>query len=349
MVAAVDGDDVIWWEQLGSPLLTVTTPNGGEIWRLGTSHEIQWTSQSDEDIAIELLNGDVTEVAIVESTENDGAYEWSIPTDISPGDNYRVRCTLVGGLEQDISNAPFTISSSPTLTLTPYQPPIIIPHSGGPALYWLEIENLAPVGGAGQYWSVAILPNGQEYGPLFVTNIALGPWGQYAPLNPFSIWVPAYAPPGIYEFLMHLGLHPTLIVSTDGFEIEKLSGASTSSLPESEWSIADWQNEAWELTGAPTVDGRTVQLPTSFAVAPAYPNPFNASTAISTSLPVAAKLTVTVHDVLGREVVVLADEQYTAGEHQLTFHAIGLASGLYFVRASVPDHLDKVHKVMLVR
>jgi hypothetical protein len=76
-------------------------------------------------------------------------------------------------------------------------------------------------------------------------------------------------------------------------------------------------------------------LPTEFGLAQNYPNPFNPTTAIQFSLPVAANLTLKIHDILGQEVVTLVNEQRGSG----TFEAVWdgrnsagkqVASGMYF-------------------
>ena len=161
--------------------------------------------------------------------------------------------------------------------------------------------------------------------------------------------MPPNAPAGTYEYVMNAGIHPNLIVATDSFEFEKLAGASTASLPESMWSVEDWHNEAWELTGAPSANAEAAPLPTSYMVSAAYPNPFNPSTTFTISLPEAAPLNVSVYNVMGRQVATLADGRFSAGLRQLTFDAYNLATGIYFIHASIPDKLDQVQKVMLVR
>jgi len=56
-----------------------------------------------------------------------------------------------------------------------------------------------------------------------------------------------------------------------------------------------------------------------------------------------------VYNLMGQQVAMLANGRMNAGTHSFTFDASDLASGLYFVRATVPDRLDKVQKIMLVR
>lgn len=63
-----------------------------------------------------------------------------------------------------------------------------------------------------------------------------------------------------------------------------------------------------------------------------YPNPFNPSTTIRFTLPEAVPVSLTVYDMLGRKVAVLADGVLSAGQHEVQFDASHLASGTYLYR-----------------
>jgi hypothetical protein len=59
------------------------------------------------------------------------------------------------------------------------------------------------------------------------------------------------------------------------------------------------------------------------------PNPFNPSTEIHFALKRAGRITLAVHDMLGRRVLTLADRDYEAGKHSIRFDGTGLPSGVY--------------------
>ncbi len=79
------------------------------------------------------------------------------------------------------------------------------------------------------------------------------------------------------------------------------------------------------------------------------PNPFNAMTTVTVALPEVSDLTVRIVNITGQQVAELAHGSYQSGVHEFAFDATGLASGIYFVHATVPGQLDAVQKVMLVR
>lgn len=94
-----------------------------------------------------------------------------------------------------------------------------------------------------------------------------------------------------------------------------------------------------------------VQVPESFKVGEAYPNPFNPSVTVPFSLPQSGQVTFTVYNVAGQQLFQQAAE-YEAGSHNFEFDAAGngndLVSGLYFIRAQY-DGLSSTIKVMLLK
>jgi FG-GAP-like repeat/Secretion system C-terminal sorting domain len=96
-------------------------------------------------------------------------------------------------------------------------------------------------------------------------------------------------------------------------------------------------------------DEFVLQVPQSFAVSHSFPNPFNASTQLTVTLPETSHLDVVVYNITGQQAAELANGQFNAGRHTLTFDASNLASGLYFMQATVPGHLYATQKVMLIR
>ena len=84
-----------------------------------------------------------------------------------------------------------------------------------------------------------------------------------------------------------------------------------------------------------------------------YPNPFNPTTSIEYQLPEAAKITMTVYDILGREVVQLVNGEVDKGHHAVTFDGAKCASGIYFVRMTAQGNdaepYVKTMKIVLMK
>jgi len=78
--------------------------------------------------------------------------------------------------------------------------------------------------------------------------------------------------------------------------------------------------------------GKQEALPVRYALEQNYPNPFNPSTTIRYELPKTSHVSLSVYDVLGREVSVLVNERRDAGVYEIKFDGSGLSSGVYFYR-----------------
>lgn len=100
---------------------------------------------------------------------------------------------------------------------------------------------------------------------------------------------------------------------------------------------------------------RETNAPPTFGLAQNYPNPFNPSTIIRFTVPftpagshTSGLVSLKVFDLLGREVATLMNEQLPAGEHEITFDASGLASGVFFYKL-VSGGLTQTKRMVLVK
>jgi len=119
-VAKVSSDSVSILLNKGS-LLTVTSPNGGENWKIDSTYNITWISSGTSgavNIEYSTDNGS-TWIEISASTENEGSFPWTIPDNQS--DSCLVRISDEDGKPSDTSDALFTISPVSGIT-TPELP-----------------------------------------------------------------------------------------------------------------------------------------------------------------------------------------------------------------------------------
>ena len=89
-------------------------------------------------------------------------------------------------------------------------------------------------------------------------------------------------------------------------------------------------------------------MPSHFALYPNYPNPFNPTTKITFSLPQLVKVTLTVYDVRGKEVINLVDEVLPAGHYEVAFEGSDLSSGVYFYRIQA-ERFVQSRKMLLIK
>ncbi|HEY9165733.1 MAG TPA: discoidin domain-containing protein [Candidatus Kryptonia bacterium] len=93
------------------------------------------------------------------------------------------------------------------------------------------------------------------------------------------------------------------------------------------YSIAEIMVQGTLATGVRSTNDL---LPKTYSLSQNFPNPFNPSTRIRFALPNAGDVTLTVYDVLGREVETLLHQRMSPGNYELDFDASRLSSGVYF-------------------
>ncbi|MBU1919793.1 T9SS type A sorting domain-containing protein, partial [bacterium] len=99
------------------------------------------------------------------------------------------------------------------------------------------------------------------------------------------------------------------------------------------------------LTETPSVGN---DLPKEFALYANHPNPFNATTTISFSLPIRSEVSLTVHDVLGRTTETLVAGSIEAGSHSLNWSCPDCATGVYFVVMQTAE-FRAIQKALLIK
>ncbi len=101
------------------------------------------------------------------------------------------------------------------------------------------------------------------------------------------------------------------------------------------------------------VDVNFLTTPESFRLDQNYPNPFNPSTEIGFALPQDTNIQVVVYDILGREIITLAEGIYSSGYHQITWNGrdsqgSAVPSGIYFYHLS-GDGVNLNGKMILMK
>jgi hypothetical protein len=106
-------------------------------------------------------------------------------------------------------------------------------------------------------------------------------------------------------------------------------------------------------------DLASTEIPTNITPKSSWSNRFNRnssfafkfpydSTTIKFELPKTSDVTLTVYDILGREVSVLVNERRNAGAYEVSFDGSNLASGVYFYRLQAGDY-DSTKKLLWVK
>jgi hypothetical protein len=113
-----------------------------------------------------------------------------------------------------------------------------------------------------------------------------------------------------------------------------------------------------EVHGSPGVDAgspplsalnKTIHLPKAYRLDQNYPNPFNPQTTIRFAVKEQGKITLTVYDLLGREVQKLVDDLYRPGEYQVVWYTANVAAGVYFYQFRAEKNIVLTRKMVLLK
>ncbi|MCP4152288.1 MAG: hypothetical protein GY757_31410 [bacterium] len=92
------------------PVISVTSPNGGEIWKVGSTEPVTWSFENiDGNVDIYLYKENIQTLLIGTAPVDSGSFSWSIPEDLTPADDYNIRIVQESSSIEDVSNAYFSI------------------------------------------------------------------------------------------------------------------------------------------------------------------------------------------------------------------------------------------------
>ena len=94
-------------------------------------------------------------------------------------------------------------------------------------------------------------------------------------------------------------------------------------------------------------------IPEEYALYPAYPNPFNPATTISYDLPNDDMVSITIYDMMGREVRTLVSASQTAGRKSIRWDGTNnaarqVAAGIYLCVIQTPQYF-KTNKIIMLK
>jgi hypothetical protein len=223
-----------------------------------------------------------------------------------------------------------------TVTLTPVNPPIVIPATGGSFNYNTSVTNNSNTPQNFQYWIMVTLPTGTNYGPVLgPVALTLNPAQTIARTRTQA--VPASAPAGTYVYHAYVGAYPNNITAQAQFNFSKSAIDGAHHLAGGNWNC----------TGEP-FPGESENTIKNYQLCSVYPNPFNPSTTISFELRDASFVSLTVYDITGKEIAVLANGRMEAGNHIAVFDGFELASGIYFYEIKT-DFGEYTGKMLLLK
>ncbi|MFH1861544.1 MAG: right-handed parallel beta-helix repeat-containing protein [bacterium] len=222
--------------------------------------------------------------------------------------------------------------------LTPHDAPLILPAAGGSFDFTIRITNIEAVGNPATVWCDITLPDGRIYGPT-IGPVALNVAPQFTIARDRTQNVPSWAPTGQYSYNAYAVSGAD--TSMDSFGFLKLGSAGAEG------------DGAWWNSGASLADeeyslNSSAEMPATFELSAPYPNPFNASTMLTFTLPQAGMVKLEVFDVHGRVVGAIHELPLPARMHTIPINGSDLPSGLYFARLESEGH-STVQKLVLLK
>ena len=241
------------------------------------------------------------------------------------------------------------------VAMMPGTSPVLIPAAGGSFTYDLRIRNATAGDITADIMIQAVLPGGSIHPVLFRAGVVL-PAGSTLLRTGLAQDVPAVAPAGTY--LYRLGaVQSGAVIGSDQFPFEKqVVGLGAG-------RVGGWTTTAAgglfledASGGSPlfgSAAGNGAVVPSKAVLHGAFPNPFNARTAVAFTLFGEDVVDLEVLDAAGRVLVsLLAGETLPAGRHEIVWDGrdgVGrpAASGAYFFRLSARGQVETRKAVLL--
>ena len=99
---------------------------------------------------------------------------------------------------------------------------------------------------------------------------------------------------------------------------------------------------------SPLANSDLTVVPETFKLEAPYPNPFNPVTQIEYSLPYASDVSLTVYDLLGRQIEILHNGMQQPEYYSISWDASKHSSGMYFIRMISGQYVH-TQKIMLIK
>jgi photosystem II stability/assembly factor-like uncharacterized protein len=358
------------------PAITLLTPNGGEAWEAGTTHQITWASGLIAAVRLDFsIDNGSTWIAISDNVPAGNlAYNWKLPKALTSQARVRVR-SLADSVLSDQSNGTFTIFFNGSIitvrngwnlislpvTAADQRRSILFPTSISNAFdydgnyhtkdtlhnglgYWLKFGAVQQLSLAGNTFSADTI--------AIVTGWNLiGAISQSISVNSITS-----EPPGIVtsQFFGYNGAYITAdsLRSAGGYWIKSsqdgqliLSSSSASPLTSKIRII-----ETTEIPPSAPADNITqlYLIPSRFELAQNYPNPFNPATEIKYQLSDRSQVTLKIFDLIGKEITTLVNETKEPGNYSASWNADNMPSGIYVYRLTA-GNITQARKMLLVK
>jgi len=306
------------------PVVTVTQPNGGEVWTVGQTYAITWSATDNIGVTSTSLyysyDGGADYYLIDNLSGNPGTYDWTVPNTPSTQCLVQVFAYDAAANEgSDVSDAYFTIEGAPPETPMFVESITMDKKVAGPNRWGYATPKV--VEDAGGYPALAgVTIYGHWYGASSDADQCITGSDGTCRVQSDKVRNPTQS----FCFLVDsLVLTDYYWVDTKGVTYSCISGAASAAKT----------------------------TPAEFTISQNYPNPFNPVTQFHVELVSETHVNLTVYNVAGQKVRTLVDGLLPAGSHTITWDSTNdmgeaISGGVYFYRVVADDKV--VTKKMLL-
>jgi len=334
---------------------SLISPNGGESWFVGSTHDIKWNPNNILKIKIEFSsNNGISWNTVVDSTiAATGLYSWIIPNNISS--SCLIKVTDVSDTSKNsVSAGTFSIMQAPQqkIIITEDFSKVTSGAIGTPGSTDLSAALdtytlISGWSGAKIYAAGGAVKIGSSSSQGYITTPTLdlssnGGTGEIS----FDVQIYGADTKPMQVLLStdngttfnQLGSDITPTTSMVNQVITFSGGAATSKV---KFSAKTTSSDRFYLDNISVITKSITEVkedlansakPSSFALAQNYPNPFNPNTTITFTLPVSASVELEIFNQLGEKISEVVHGEISEGTHSVVWNASGFPSGIYFYR-----------------
>jgi hypothetical protein len=295
------------------PEVTVTAPNGGEVWTVGQTYTITWNATDNvgvSSISIYYSYDGGTNYNFIDNLSgNPGSYDWTIPNTPSTQCLVKVYAYDAAANEGwDVSDAFFTIEAAPV-----------------PYVFVQSIDLSLVTKGKTTNAKAEVLVWDQDNNPVFKADV-------------YSHWAGLTTDSDVF-FTKKNG-----IGSCESDKLKDPVGWWYYYVDDVVISGYIFRSDIGETSDQIYAGVLAKSAPGEFAISQNYPNPFNPETKFSIDLTSATSVKFQVYNIAGQVVRTLVDGILPAGSHTIIWDGTNqagqaLSSGVYFYRIVAGDEI----------
>ncbi|UCE17674.1 MAG: S8 family serine peptidase [Gemmatimonadota bacterium] len=301
------------------PEVTVTAPNGGEIWTVGQVHTITWDATDNVGVSrtdiFYSYDGGSNYDLIDNLSGNPGTYDWTVPNTPSTTCLVKVEAyDAASNVGSDVSDGYFTIEEAPA----PY--------------VWVKSIDLSLVTKGKTTNAVAeVLIWDQANNPVFRASVS-------------SHWDGLTTDSDVFM------TKKTGVGTCNSDKLKDPVGWWYFSVDDVVVAGYTFRSDLGETSDAIYAGGAKAvgPVPGGFSLAQNHPNPFNPETDISYGIPTECMVHVAVYNLLGQNVATLVSERQSAGIYTVTWNAAHVPTGVYFYRITAGE-FTATNKMILMK